>query len=652
MQINKKLYTTLMITVLTLSMTLAILPSTVFGLVAITSVTPNTGAPGRTVVIVGTSTTVGGEVVLYWDQIHAWDGTSGELARTYATGTDYTIVVTIPEAKVGVHYLTIDDLSSDEAPATETFTITSGIAIDPAVGLPGDAIEVTGTGFNGSKTISMEYWNGTAWLALTTAPIAPQTSPLGTFTCTFTIPATLANADPNVRATDSTANTGSAELVVGPYIVVTPIKGLAASTLQVTGRGFTANMLVDLRWLIGTTYVTVVNDSPIDATGSFTVTFSVPLLPDATAPGTAYTIRAIDNAMSPIAADATFTLIQSAGITVTPGAGKVGSSVTVAGTWFTASKLLTVTFDDTDVAAVITGTDGSFTTSFNVPVAASIGAHTITATDANGVTVSKAFTVIVLSLSLQTRATEYAQGDVLSVSGSANEGLSYSINWNIKDPNGVLLATGVIAPGDWQMITPASYVLSYPTHTAQLPADATVGTWNFTATNAGTTAVISTNLFTVSAPATLDSVMDGIDEVKDQLDDMTDMISDIDGNVVTIKGDVTSVKNLVSALDISVLSADLDSIQMDVADLKATVTSVADDVATVDTTLGTLQGTITAVEGNTATIETAVGTLQADITDVKGNVDNMPAWIAVVLALVAAVAAIFAVITIRQKIAG
>jgi hypothetical protein len=191
-----------------------------------------------------------------------------------------------------------------------------------------------------------------------------------------------------------------------------------------------------------------------------------------------------------------------------------------------------------------------------------------------------------------------------------------------------------------------------------LPADApTVGNWNWTVTYtiiSTSTPAKATGLFTVSA-ADSGAVIAKINELGAN---MTTFLTRIDGNVVTIKADVDSVQSILSDLNMDTLSADITDIKGDIATitadvsaLDATVTSISDDVATVSTTLGTLEGTITSIDGNTATIQTDVGTIKADVSEI-GAVDMMPVWIAVVLSLIAAIAAIFAVVTIRQKIAG
>jgi hypothetical protein len=186
---------------------------------------------------------------------------------------------------------------------------------------------------------------------------------------------------------------------------------------------------------------------------------------------------------------------------------------------------------------------------------------------------------------------------------------------------------------------------------AVLPDDAPLGSWNWTIVYSANTAganIKASGLFSVMAKSTLDTVTSDIADLVDEISDITD-------DVATIKTDVSNVEDLLEALDIpdfTDLTNGLASLEVSVNALDAKVTGIEDGIATVDTAVGTLEGTITSIEGDVATIQTDVGTLQADISDVKANVDNTPAWIAVVLALVAAVAAIFAVINIRQKIAG
>ncbi|MGF3498013.1 MAG: hypothetical protein ACQXXL_00055 [Candidatus Methanosuratincola sp.] len=105
--------------------------------------------------------------------------------------------------------------------------------------------------------------------------------------------------------------------------------------------------------------------------------------------------------------------------------------------------------------------------------------------------------------------------------------------------------------------------------------------------------------------------------------------------------------------DIATIQTDLGTVKTSISSLDAKVVALQGDVATIQTTLGTLSGKVTAIEGNVATIKTDVGTIKADVSSVMGflPVDMTPVWIAVVLALIAAIASIYAIVVIRSKIA-
>ena len=67
-------------------------------------------------------------------------------------------------------------------------------------------------------------------------------------------------------------------------------------------------------------------------------------------------------------------------ITLSPTSGLPTSSVKVKGSGFGASETVTITFDSTPVKQTTSSSTGTFSTRFQVPQAASIGMHTVTAT--------------------------------------------------------------------------------------------------------------------------------------------------------------------------------------------------------------------------------------------------------------------------------
>jgi hypothetical protein len=299
------------------------------------------------------------------------------------------------------------------------------------------------------------------------------------------------------------------------------------------------------------------------------------------------------------------------------------------------------------------------------------------------------------------RGTTYYPGDTISFNIFTTDGFTAGPDVTIRDPTGATWWTGtwpMTASGPSWSVLYQDQLFGVDEH-AMLPADAPLGTWNWTIAYTGTTtgANTATGLFTVAALPNMQTVLDALAEMKAQ----------VEGVITTSTGQITALINTksgqimtdVSALDpklqgiedtVIIIATMLGEVQMDIADLDLSalntlgvdITSIKNDVATVrtnigtvqtavsnldpvigalagqnaeiQTTLGTLDGKIVAVDGKVATVQTSVGTLQADISDVGADlpVDMTAVWIAVVLSLVAAIAAIFAVITIRQKIAG
>jgi hypothetical protein len=122
------------------------------------------------------------------------------------------------------------------------------------------------------------------------------------------------------------------------------------------------------------------------------------------------------------------------------------------------------------------------------------------------------------------------------------------------------------------------------------------------------------------------TIESGVDEIKELVGSAESaIIAKIENETATIQlkigGSTTEIKASVSALE-------------------PKIKEVKDGVATVDTKIGTLQADVSTIKDYTKTIPDAISGLVA------------PIWAAVILSLIAAIAAIYAVITIRRKIAG
>ena len=189
--------------------------------------------------------------------------------------------------------------------------------------------------------------------------------------------------------------------------------------------------------------------------------------------------------------------------------------------------------------------------------------------------------------------------------------------------------------------------------------DDPIGGINLTAIDAqlmnisGDIATLSTTLGTITT--TLTSIDARITSIEGP-------IATLSSTAGTLQTTVSSLSSTISGLDgdIATITTSLGTIETSLDSIDATVSGLDGDIATIQTSVGTLEGTVTDIEDGMATIETDLGTVQLSVESVQADVeDNLPVevdmtpvWIAVVLSLVAALSAIFAVITIRSKIAG
>jgi hypothetical protein len=715
MQISKKLYTTLIIAILTLSTIIAAIPmasaeiTTVPILVTEGGTTAVTGgAVGTEIDVVGNSTSGAASpfstVTVYLD---ALSGTVLGVGSADNTGS-YTITVTIPPTTAGIHYIVVND---GETESTGTaFTVTPTISADVTKALPGDSVTVTGDGYAASDDIVLTLNSTTLGTPYnTTLTVVPETDSTGSFSVVFVVPTiAFANFDVyNLTGTDEASNNATTTLNIDYYITLTPAAGPTGITTTIDGR---------IKPTVA--YTITFNGAPIaagttDASGAYANTYTIPgVLSPA-----AYQVQIRWETTN--TRNATFTVTTPPTIALGTTTGIAGAVVTITGTGFSGSASITLTLGTTVVNSTAiddrfgeTTSGGTFSENFVVPALAP-GIYAVSVVDQYGATSATGvfFTITATPVfTVMTRATEYMRMDFISVSSLVSTAVSVDLVFT--DPTGLVWYTGTVTAGQWQQIGTYFQIPYSATSLTWWPitSDAPLGTWNFTCYAFGTTTVLDTNLFTVSAKANLQNVLDtltgleanmtalgimGVNNITDaittsqgvivsDLNAINAKITTITSGVATIQTDVGNVYTIVSNLDITSLTADLATINAKIgtstttittaiSNLNAKVTTISGNVATVSTTLGTLQGIVTSIDGTTATIATDVGTIKADITAVQSDVagvqsdvagvqtdvtslddkvDTTPAWIAVALAAVAAIAAIFAVITIRQKIAG
>jgi hypothetical protein len=669
----------------------------------------DTGAVGSKISLIanathGTAAAAYSTVTAYWGA-----QTAANIIGTGAADGDgyYRIDVVIPSATAGAHPIIVND--GIGAAAGVDFTVTSSVTASTSPSTkdttydakvqPGDVMTVVGHGFPGGDTMNITIENTTTVIPITT-PVATSNS-TGSFSVVITVPTILVAAygDYTVNATDEADNFATSPILIDYYVTVTPTSGPSGVTITVSGR-IPANQAYTI--LIDTTTIASGTSA---SDGTFTSTYVIPSLIAETG-HTIYVRWVVASVIN--TRNVAFTVTAAPLLTyLSATSGVAGAVITISGTGFSALANITLTLDSTVVNSTSmddrfgpTSVLGAFTNEqFTVP-ALTPGIYLLKVADQYGASTNGSTTFTITptpTTTIALRGTGYYQGDTLSFNIITTEDNLGTMTVTIYDPSNRAqwtIATWVPA-GVTTKIVPIQAQVDTTGNPITLPADAPLGSWNWTVmyTPASTgVATKATALFTVAALPNMQNVLDAIDGLEGTI---TGAITTSEGKIMalintksgTITADIAAldpqlqgitdtcvviatmlgeVQVAIDDLDMGTLGVDIAAIKGDVATIKtnigtvsvsvdsldAVLGAVAGQCAEVQTTLGTLEGKIDSISGNTATVITDVGTIQADITDVKGKVDMTPVWIAVVLSLVAAIAAIFAVITIRQKIAG
>jgi hypothetical protein len=291
---------------------------------------------------------------------------SGDFVDTFDVPDKLTDGDDDEDVEPGTYYIYVTKENvGDRIYAVVEFTVVGegDISIDPDEGPVGTEVEISGSNFSGNEDIEIEYdgdnidWDGDN-----------DTDSGGDFESTIIIPESKAGDHTiKVIGEDSLAEV-TVTFTVEPEITINPIEGSVQSTATVGGTGFDSQSDIVLS-LDGSEVATPKTDSD----GSFEATFSVP---DMT-PGT-YVVEAEDEDNN--SATAQFSVIISISASINPTSGNIGTEVTVTGTGYLGGTSVSIKYDTTEVATATAGIDGSFTTTFEVPLSQS-GAHDVTVSD-------------------------------------------------------------------------------------------------------------------------------------------------------------------------------------------------------------------------------------------------------------------------------
>jgi len=586
---------------------------------------PSEGTVGTEVTINGTVPTAGGPVGIYWD---TWEN---KLTEAYSTATGYgyeaygvyEITFKVPETPAGPHTIIVKDEATGKT-ATATFEVKPEIVLTPESGLPGDTITISGTGFAAEKIVTLTFDDE----PLTTTPEEIKTSSLGSFTATFEVPSTAeirTTPSHTVTATDQDGNSASASFTVDYYITVEPTSSPPGVTVDVSGRIESSVTDVEVRFGTGTFWLTAFTTSS-DEKGYFSGTYTIPSTLDA---GTYYFKVMWDEEYR----ETTFEVSTPPSITLSPTEQYPGKEVTVTGFHFCSNANVTVYFDNTVVNDTVTTDDaGSFEAKFTVPSVAA-GIYKVKAVDQYGASAEAYLTVKrALVIVIETRATEYLQGDTISIYGNCSEAQAGTLK--ITDPDGRVFWSDSIDTNDWEAVGDWQLLKWEKSIACVLPSEAPIGTWNFTAYDSAGK-ILDTNLFTVSKAA-----LPGVEDLTDRVSALEESMAALSQKLEALSDKVDTLSTAVAGINLQALSTAIESVRSDVESLK---TDISDISTTVSGVQSAVQNAVDAAGEAKSAAESASSAVSNISTAVYG---------AIILSLIAAVAAIMAVVTLQRKIAG
>jgi hypothetical protein len=284
------------------------------------------------------------------------------------------------------------------------------VSASPAVGDPGDPVNINGSGFAANSTVDITL--GPAQVAGN----VPTTSK-GAFSARVTVPGGIPVGSTTIVAIDAYGNDASTHFVVvsdTPAIALTPSSGQRSSSASVSGASFAANETVSLFW-DGIQLATRTANS----TGHFGATFAVP----SQAAAGAHTVLA--QGATGDHASATFTVVVPT-IQVNPSSAPRYATVQVSGSSFTPSaSFVNIFLCNQFVGTTGVASDGTFSTSVLIPGTAGPGACTVEASDSAGDVAISSFTVRSSSITVSPAAAARYATVTVSGSGFQYNGTAY-----------------------------------------------------------------------------------------------------------------------------------------------------------------------------------------------------------------------------------
>lgn len=304
-------------------------------------------------------------------------------------------------------------------------------------------IRVTGTNYGSVEKVAV-YWNysgpGTGTLEKTAT-----TDSTGTFSVLFYVPLTATGTYTIAGVGKSSGLIATAPFQLLPALTITPVAGIAGTSLTLTGKAFGNTETVNIYWNYSTkTHTgTLIAALPGDSTGSFTYTFNAPsgtTLKRVTIAGIGQTTQTT--------ALTDFTVYPPT-LALAPIQGSPGSTLTLSAYGFAANEQVNFYWNHTTTPIGSGSTDAIGylnPATITVPSSASTGGYSITAVgQTSNITSSNTFTIV--GTSSKFSITSGPVGVNVALTGRGyTPGESVQVLWNYTG-SGTGTAIGQITAG-------------------------------------------------------------------------------------------------------------------------------------------------------------------------------------------------------------
>jgi hypothetical protein len=336
-----------------------IVPTLLVAAAPVISISPTSGVAGTKVKLNGSSfSSYASDLLLVY-----FDDTEITLSSVIISGTGvFQTTFMVPDITLsGTHLVSIRGRTGKVLAENQFYVPAPEIVLNRWSGPVGTNVKAFCKGFYAGKQVSIQYYVTDSTEILAT-PIA---SDIGECTVQCNIPVSSSGSH-TIIAKNERGTSAQIDFEVIPSLTINPSIGGVGDKVDISGTGYTSNTEIGV-----TLYGKKVAFAQVSERGFFNATFYVPVIKAGT-----YAIEIDDSSKNRKWID--FTVDSK--ITLSKPTGEVGLKLTVNGTGFAVGGFVTIKYDAEEISQVMADSNGSFSSSFNVPISVS-GVHFVTATD-------------------------------------------------------------------------------------------------------------------------------------------------------------------------------------------------------------------------------------------------------------------------------